>query len=530
MVQRTDLSPGRAEIRDLSPDMGLDVLASWFASSPDGIAVIDADRIVRAANQTFAREMHHPLPEIVGRPADQVIVAWPERMADIFRRVRETGQPVSGGAYPFVFRDQPQRGTTCWESTVSPILAPDGSFRGWLFVQREVTEREQAEAERNRLLAQLERRAAEAEAVFRALPDIFFRLAADGTILDYRAGTATDLYLPPEQFLNRRMQEVLPPPLGDRFVRALQQTLSERAVVTLEYPLHVAGRDQVYEARFAPLGKDEAIALIRNITERKQAEAERERLLKAERHARELAEAALRSRDEFLAIAAHELKTPITSLRGYAELIIRRMEQGRISDPLEVRRALETIDRQADRLAGLVNQLLDISQLDQGTLRLNRQMADVVDIVRRVVATVQAGTTRHTLTLHAPASLSAYVDPARLEQVLYNLVDNAIRYSPQGGPVEIDVSLPDQNTVRIAVRDHGAGIPPEQRPQLFTRFFKAGVRRPAGGLGLGLYLGQRIVALHGGTITAEFPEDGGSRFVVTLPRALAQASVGESAP
>ena len=529
MTRTMGASPGRAEVSGLGPEMGLDVLASWFASSPDGIAVIDASLTLRAANETFAQQMGRPLSDIVGRPAHQVIGAWAERLDEAFRRVRETGQATRLDTYPLVFEEQPSRGTTWWEATVSPILASDGTFRGWLLVHRDVTERQRAEAERSRLLAEVEHRAAELEAVFHALPDLFFRLSADGTIVDYRAGRAVDLYVPPEQFLNRRMQEVLPPELGRRFQEALQTTLRQRSVVTFEYTLPVAGRDQSFEARFAPLGSDQAIVLVRNITERKQAEVERERLLQAERRARETAEAALRARDEFLSVAAHELKTPITSLRGYAELLMRRVESGRISDSKEIVRALETIDRQADRLAILVNQLLDISRLDQGTLRLDRQVVDLAALVRRVVGTMQASTSRHILTLRAPPSLPAFVDPARMEQVLYNLVDNAIRYSPEGGPVEVEVSTPTPDTVRISVRDYGMGIPPEQRPYLFTRFFKAGVKRPAGGLGLGLYIGQRLVALHGGTLTAEFPEDGGSRFIVTLPRGLAEASAGGSA-
>jgi len=521
--------PGRAELGGLSSDLGLDVLASWFSSSREGIAVVDAGLAIRAANQAFARQMGRPLPEIVGRPAAEVIAGWAERMEGVFRRVRETGQPIGPETYSAVFQGQPERGIAWWQATVSPILAADGTFRGWLLVHRDVTEQVQGEAERSRLLAEARHRVAEVEAVFRALPDLFFRLAADGTILDYRAGRATDLYVPPEQFLNRRMQEVLPPDVGRRFAEALHTTLHERSVVALEYTLPVAGINQYFEARLAPLGNDQAIALVRNITDRKQAEAERERLLQAERHAREVAEAALSARDEFLAVAAHELKTPITSLRGYAELTMRRVQGGRVTDPQEIVRALETIDRQADRLAILVNQLLDISRLDQGTLELNRQVVDLVALVRHVVETMQASTMRHTLTLRAPSSLPAFVDPVRMEQVLYNLVDNAIRYSPQGGPVEVDVTTPTPGTVRISVRDYGVGIPPEQRPYLFTRFFKAGVKRPAGGLGLGLYIGQRVVALHGGTISAEFPEDGGSRFIITLPRGLAEPQAGGSA-
>jgi two-component system sensor histidine kinase VicK len=170
-----------------------------------------------------------------------------------------------------------------------------------------------------------------------------------------------------------------------------------------------------------------------------------------------------------------------------------------------------------DKLSTLVAQLLDISRIESGELELERRTVDLVPLVRGMIESMQAGATRHTLSLHAPEAVEVLVDPLRLEEVLYNLLDNAIRYSPRGGPVEVELSTPDPKTVRLVVRDHGIGVPPEQRERLFTRFFQA-ARRPAGGLGLGLYISRRIVELHGGRIWAEFPEDGGSRFVVEVPR------------
>ncbi len=279
-------------------------------------------------------------------------------------------------------------------------------------------------------------------------------------------------------------------------------------------------------------------ALRRRVAELESAEGERrqllrelqqanERLLMAGIRERELAaeaqrrvaeaEAALRLRDEFLSVAAHELKTPLTSLKGYAELTMKRIEREGLQDPQQIQRALQVIDRQVDRLSTLVAQLLDISRFESGELTLDRRVTDLVPLARGVLERMRAATSRHTLSLHAPPSLPAFVDSMRLEQVIYNLIDNAIRYSPEGGPVEVELSTPDPRTVRLAVRDYGIGVPPEQREHLFTRFFQAS-RRPAGGLGLGLYVSRRIVEQHGGEIRAEFPENGGSRFVVTLPR------------
>jgi len=126
-------------------------------------------------------------------------------------------------------------------------------------------------------------------------------------------------------------------------------------------------------------------------------------------------------------------------------------------------------------------------------------------------------TSRHALTVQAPAALPASVDPIRLEQVFTNLLNNAIKYSPDGGAIDVEVLRPTPAVAQVAVRDHGLGIPPEQRARIFERFYQAHTQRHLSGLGLGLYLSQEIVTLHGGRVTVEFPSDGGTRFIVSLP-------------
>lgn len=271
----------------------------------------------------------------------------------------------------------------------------------------------------------------------------------------------------------------------------------------------------------APLERDGqnvgAVVEFRDITLQKEAEEERERLLALEQQARTVAEAASRLRDEFLTVAAHELKTPMTSLRGYAQVTLRRLEREGTLTAERVRTTLEAIDQQTLRLARLVEQLLDVSRIASGRLDLQRQHIDVVGLVRAETDGAQARTDQHTLVLSvSDQPLLAWVDPLRLEQVLTNLLDNAIRYSPEGGLIEVTVSRHDER-VQIAVRDRGLGIPAEQRDHLFDRFYQAHADQHRSGLGLGLFIAKQIVDLHGGTITAAFPEDGGSRFAVSLP-------------
>jgi signal transduction histidine kinase len=223
-------------------------------------------------------------------------------------------------------------------------------------------------------------------------------------------------------------------------------------------------------------------------------------------------------RDEFLSIAAHELKTPLTSLRGFAQLLMRQLDRDEGPDPVRLRQALSAIDQQSAKLARLVNQLLDVSRIDAGRLELDRKVADVVGIVEDVVATARVNTFRHEFTVRAPSGALALVDPLRLEQVFRNLVDNAIKYSPDGGSILIEVeSSREAGVVRVSVTDHGLGVPPEHRERIFDRFHQAHPERGIGGMGLGLFISRQIVELHGGRIEADHPRGGGTRFVVTIP-------------
>ncbi|WP_376796396.1 PAS domain S-box protein [Thermogemmatispora sp.] len=226
-------------------------------------------------------------------------------------------------------------------------------------------------------------------------------------------------------------------------------------------------------------------------------------------------------KDEFISIAAHELRTPLAALTGYAEMLLRQTERGH-GPPLAPwqREALEEIQQGTLRLAALTEELLDLSRLQAGRLQLQRLPADVVPLVRQVVRRLQPTTTRHQLEVEAPAQpLVALIDPHRLEQVLTNLVENAIKYSPQGGPVRLRIWPDGQQAVVISVEDHGIGIPRHQQGQIGGRFMRAENARAWGieGTGLGLYLARALVEQHGGRLWFESEEGRGSTFFVRLP-------------
>jgi PAS domain S-box-containing protein len=239
------------------------------------------------------------------------------------------------------------------------------------------------------------------------------------------------------------------------------------------------------------------------------------------------ARAAVSLRDEFLSVAAHELKTPMTSLRGYAQLLTREFEHGEAGNPERARRAASTIQVQSDKLARLVGQLLDVSRLQSGKLAIERKPSDLSELLREVVESVRNQLKDHTLVARLPSELWVSVDPLRLEQVVTNLIDNAIKYSPDGGQIDVTLGCDvESDSVYLKVRDRGVGVPPEHRAHIFDRFYQAhagGALTSMAGMGLGLYISRQIVELHNGSIEAEFPTDGGTRFVVRVP--LAQSRV-----
>jgi signal transduction histidine kinase len=237
------------------------------------------------------------------------------------------------------------------------------------------------------------------------------------------------------------------------------------------------------------------------------------------------AQQATRLRDEFLSVAAHELKTPMTSLRGYAQLLGHSLSSDKPVDAQMLAKGLRVIESQSEKLTQLTSQLLDVSRIEAGKLQLEQRQVDLAQLVRSLVASVQAGTERHVLRLDLPEHCLALVDPLRLEQVVTNLLSNAIKYSPEGGPIDVTLDGASATSIRLEVRDRGIGIPPERRGRLFDRFYQAHGEGHFGGLGLGLFISRQIVELHGGTLEAEFPPDGGTRFVVNLPRPASAQTV-----
>jgi PAS domain S-box-containing protein len=405
-----------------------------------------------------------------------------------------------------------------------------GRFAHTRCFTRDITERKRAE---EALYESEERHRAVLEQVSEAiflLDPISMRFVAANPAFQKLLGYTA------EELIDMTIYDVLPYE-RERINRAIQRALNEG-----DY--HVS--DRLYQRKDGSLvnvevgitpvsygGRRVLCQIIRDITERKQTEDERNQLLLSEHKARTAAEEALRVRDELLAVVSHDLKNPLAAIKGNAQLIRRRVEEASLPDSERFMDVLARIDDAQTKMHRLINELMDFGRLQAGEpLTLQRRPTDMVSLVRRVVKEQKDITGRRNVTLEAtvPTMVGRW-DPERLERVIANLVSNAIKYSPDGGEITVAVNqetAPDNEDseqseqtgewVSVTVKDQGLGISPEDLPHIFEWFRRAGsISGRISGAGIGLASSLHAIRQHGGTIAVESEPGVGSTFTVRLP-------------
>ncbi|MEG4302992.1 PAS domain-containing protein [Microcoleus sp. D3_18a_C4] len=367
----------------------------------------------------------------------------------------------------------------------------------------------------------------ESEARFRALADNIAQLAwmtdPTGSIFWYNQRwfdyTGTTL----EEMLGWGWQKVHHPEHLDRVVEKFRRCIETGELWEDTFPLR--GKDGSYRwflSRSVPI-RDDGGQVLRwcgtntDITDRKVAEAERERLLAREKAAREEAEQANRVKDEFLAVLSHELRTPLNPIVGWAKLL-----QSNLLTPQKQRYALETIERNAKLQTQLIEDLLDVSGILQGKVSLNIAPVDLAGVIGAAIETVRLAAEVKSIqisTQFAPNLGPVLGDAGRLQQVVWNLLSNAVKFTPPSGKIEVVLDRVDTNA-QITVTDTGKGIEPDFLPYVFDYFRQAdsSMTRKFGGLGLGLAIVRHLLELHGGTVKSESAGEGqGATFTVRIP-------------
>ncbi|MEG4918387.1 PAS domain-containing protein [Microcoleus sp. B7-D4] len=383
----------------------------------------------------------------------------------------------------------------------------------------------------------------ESEARFRALADNIAQLAwitdPTGGSLWYNQRwfeyTGTTL----EEMLGWGWQLVHHPEHLDRVVEKFRRCIETGELWEDTFPLR--GKDGSYRwflSRAVPIRDDRGQVLRwcgtnTDITDRKLAEAERERLLAREKAAREEAEQANRVKDEFLAVLSHELRTPLNPIMGWAKLL-----QSNILTPQKQRYALETIERNAKLQTQLIEDLLDVSGILQGKVSLNIAPVDLAEVIGAAIETVRLAAQVKSIqisTQFAPNLGPVLGDAGRLQQVVWNLLSNAVKFTPPSGKIEVVLDRVD-TLAQITVTDTGKGIEPDFLPYVFDYFRQADSTstRKFGGLGLGLAIVRHLVELHGGTVKSDSAGEGqGATLTVRIPLMPVQSPtspVGTASP
>jgi PAS domain S-box-containing protein len=410
------------------------------------------------------------------------------------------------------------------------VFRPDGTTRHVEFracahfvpgchlsILHDVTERRRAEAELR-----------ESEAQFRslveAIPQQVWTAQPDGSldyvsrrVLEYSGHTF-------QEMIGQGWQQILHPDDVQECLERWNRALATGEPYEVEFRLRRAS-DQTYRwhlGRALPLRSPEGritkwFGTNTDITERKQIEEERVRLLAQEQEARAVAEAANRAKDEFLAVLAHELSTPLSAILGWAHLL----RSGQLNEAA-VGKALDVIERNAQTQARLVEDIMDVSRAASGKLRLDVQPLDLKPVIEAAVDSIRPEAEARRIHLQLfldPDAQPVSGDPHRLQQVVRNLLSNAVKFTPQDGHIDVRL-MRAGTTMEIVVSDTGAGISRDFLPYVFDRFYQAEdtALRTRRGMGLGLAIVRLLVEAHGGTVQADSPGQGqGATFTVALP-------------
>jgi PAS domain S-box-containing protein len=491
-----------------------ELLATTLASIGDGVIVTDNQSRVTFLNPEAERLTGWTNSNADGRPLSVVFRIVNERT----RRVAENpvdkalrlGTVVGLANHTMLLREDGAEFLI--DDSAAPIRDKDGSVFGVVLVFRDVTEQRKLHEAREQLAAIVEY-SGEAIATknldgiiqtWNASAEKLFGYSADEII-----GKSVTILIPPE-----RLSE------EDEILSRLRRGLPAERLETIR--LKKDGTPLPVSVTVSPMKNPEgevigASKLIQDITARNRLERERQQLLAREQILRTQAEAAGRVKDEFLATVSHELRTPLSAILGWATML----NKGKV-EPAIASRGIESIERNAKAQAQLIEDLLDVSRIISGKVRLDIKPVLLTSIIDEALDAVRPAADAKSIRLNVsidPDANQLRADPARLQQIIWNLVANSIKFTGSRGDVSVDAGR-NASMVEICVSDTGEGINPKFLPYVFDRFQQAdsSMTRKHGGLGLGLAITRHLVEMHGGTIEAQSEGEGhGATFTVKLP-------------
>jgi PAS domain S-box-containing protein len=484
-------------------------LAAIVDSSDDAIISKDLTGRIKSFNGAAERLFGYKAEEIIGQSILVLIPADRHSEEDeILARLRR-GERIDH----FETIRRAKNGRLIDVSlTVSPVRDESGAVIGASKIARDISDRKRAQVT-----------SAELAAIVESSDDAILSKDLQGTIRSYNKAAERMFGYPAAEILGKSILTIVPPDLHDEERNILDRIREGRRIEHFE-TIRVTkdGRQLDISLTVSPMREPSghvigASSIARDVTERKREAIERERLLQNERAARNEAERANRVKDDFVAMVSHELRTPLNAILGWTDLL-----KNAPGDARMVAHGLDVISRNTRLQAQVIADLLDVSRIVSGKIGLELSRLDLTAVITNSVEALQSVAIEKGVTLTTRIDrgpIGTVGDPARLQQVVWNLVSNAIKFTPTGGSVMVELRRLD-GYAEIVVTDTGTGIPADFMPDLFERFRQASAMttRRHGGLGLGLSIAKHLTELHGGSIRASSAGDGkGATFTVTLP-------------
>ncbi len=479
-------------------------LVAIIESTDDAIVSKSLDGIIQTWNHGAEETFGYPAHEAIGQHISLIIP--PDRLSEeteIVSRLRR-GQKIEH----FETLRRRKDGKLIYVSlTVSPLRDDHGQIIGASKIARDISDKQRAEA---RL-----------RAIVDATPECVMIAAPDGA-LEFINQAGLEMIESESESAVRGVcvyNLIAPEHRKEWIARHERICAGERLSWEFEL-IGLQGTRRWMESHAVPLplpdGRIGQMSVTREITPRKMLENEREALLQSERNARSDAERASRLKDEFLATLSHELRTPLNAILGWSQIL------NMTADKEDLEQGLEAIQRNARAQAQLIEDLLDMNRIISGKMRLNVQPTDLASVIKGAIESVApaaAAKNIHIRQVLDPHASAVAGDPTRLQQVIWNLLTNSIKFTPKGGKVDIVLERVNSH-LEVTITDTGIGISPENLPIIFERFRQvdSSSTRVHGGLGLGLSIVKQLVELHGGTIQAQSQGEGrGSTFILMFP-------------
>jgi len=494
-----------------------EVVGDLFDTAPVGYLEIDREGIIRRVNRRQCKLLGLPAAEVLGKHCAEFV---PQNERGRYRE--QLLHRMSGQTALVPYQRQhvrPDGSKVSMEVHEQVLRAPRGEAVGMRMASIDVTERKKSEDAAYQTAAEL-------HALFQAFPDLFLRVNREGAVLDAKGGQRSDPLLTPERFAELNLKSILPEAVLSQIRQAQERARKRNALEIVEFTATERAGLQAYEMRLLPTDWDQWIAIVRNITARKSGEQKLQQYAQElERKNQELESAvtttreATRMKSRFLANMSHEIRTPMNGVLGMTDFLLSTEMSA------EQREYAESIKRSADSLLDLINDILDLSRIEAGKLKVEQVTFPLRATVEETTAFFAKQARAKGLEFQSAISASlpreATSDPGRLRQVLTNLLGNAIKFTDRGRvhlTVEPVSQTRDSFKVKFVVQDTGIGIPQGQHDRLFESFTQAddSSTRKYGGTGLGLAISKQLVELLGGAIGVESEPGRGSRFWFTV--------------